>query len=144
MLEKINKLLHTLIATAKGFFNMDNIVLIVLVGLALIWSVNSISSLNRNYVLQQRADQANLDNQILQLQNQNLKLQQSYYKTNEFLGLRARSLLGKANPGEHLVLLPTPTQDNLSTRSSLGIGSTVKRTTKSNPEQWREFLFGAK
>ena len=121
---------------------MDNVVLIVLVVLAFVWSVGSIGVLNRNYNLQKRVDQANLDNQILQLQNQNLKLQQAYYQTDEFLGLQARALLGKANAGEHLVLLPQPNE--LPTTSSIGTSAATTTTTKSNSEQWFEFLFGAK
>ena len=142
MVDKIKTSIGTFFSVARGFFGMDNVVLIVLVVLAFIWSVGSIGVLNRNYNLQKRVDQANLDNQILQLQNQNLKLQQAYYQTDEFLGLQARALLGKANAGEHLVLLPQ--QNELPTTSSIGTSAATTTTTKSNSEQWFEFLFGAK
>lgn len=142
MTDKIKKPTGTFFATVRGFFSMDNIVLIVLVALALVWSISSIGVLNQNYTLQKRVDQASLDNQILQLQNQNLELQQAYYQTDEFLGLQARALLGKANAGEHLVLLPQ--HDDLPTTSSIGTAATATATTKSNSEQWFEFLFGAK
>ena len=129
----------------KGFLNMNNLVLVVILGLAIVWSISSISALNRNYALQQQVDQAKLDNQIIQLQNQNLKLQQSYYKTDEFLGLEARALLGKANAGENLVLLPQSSSIATTSSSSLGQSSSSDNSAnKSNFDQWMEFLFGSK
>lgn len=96
----------------------------------------TINVLNNNYRLQQQVDDAELENQITELENQNLELEQLYYKTDEYIELSARSLLGKAQPGEHLVILPkvAKTDDN-STKSS-------EVPQKSKFDQWMDFLFG--
>ena len=148
MIEEIKKSANSGFSHAKTFlkdlFQMDNIALIMSAGLALVWSFGSIGVLNQNYALQQQVDQASLDNQIISLQNKNLKLQQAYYKTDEFLGLQARALLGKANPGENLVLLPQST--SLTVRSSTAPSGQpqAKITDKSNLSQWTDFLFGSR
>jgi len=125
MLEKIKK-----------YFTMNNIVMIAAAVLAGSWAIGAIGVLNHNYDLQRQVDQAKLDNQIIELQNQNLKLEQAYFQTNEFLELQARALLGKAQPGEHLVLLPK------SEKTTTNNPSATETVDKSNLNQWMEFLFG--
>ncbi len=48
----------------------------------------------------------------------------------------ARSLLGKALPGEHLVVLPRVSHASKAKRSGGAVA------TKSNFDQWLDFLFG--
>ena len=122
----------------KKYLTLNNIVLIAALVLAGSWALGAIGTLNHNYDLQRQVDQAQLDNQLIKLQNQNLKLEQAYFQTNEFLDLQARALLGKANPGEHLVLLPksaTPPDQNNNQ-------SVAEVPAKSNLNQWVDFLFG--
>lgn len=95
-----------------------------------------IQVLNNNYKLQRQVDNAKLDSQMLELENQNLRLEQLYYRTDEYMELSARSLLGKALPGEHLVVLPRVSRASKAKRS----GGVV--VTKSNFDQWLDFLFG--
>ena len=95
-----------------------------------------IQVLNNNYKLQRQVDNAKLDSQMLELENQNLRLEQLYYRTDEYMELSARSLLGKALPGEHLVVLHRASHTGKAKRS----GSAV--VTKSNFDQWLDFLFG--
>jgi hypothetical protein len=78
----------------------------------------------------------------MKLRNENLRLQQNYFKTDEFLELQARSLLNKARAGEHLVLLPK--FEGKGTGSVTDAGSPSGSTTvkKSNFEQWMDFLLG--
>lgn len=126
-----------MIEKIKKYLTLNNIVLIAAALLAGSWALGAIGVLNRNYDLQRQVDQANLDNQVIALQNQNLQLEQAYYQTDEFLELQARALLGKAKPGEHLVILPrtaAPTTSNVSAAAATPTGS--------NLDQWTEFLFG--
>ena len=108
----------------------------VVVVAVLVWVISTIQVLNNNYNLQRQVDNAILDNQITELENENLRLEQMYYQTDEYLDLSARSLLGKASPGEHLVILPRVEHDDS--------GSTdgVATVEKSNLDQWLDFLFG--
>lgn len=118
------------------FWNAQHIVVLVIVSIILLFVAATIDVLNNNYRLQQQADNAELDNQVTELENQNLKLEQTYYQTEEYMDLSARSLLGKAQPGENLVILPRAQHDN----SGSADGSA--KVSKSNLDQWLDFLFG--
>ena len=111
-------------------------VLMVVIAAVAVWMAMVIQVLNNNYKLQRQVDNAKLDSQMLELENQNLRLEQLYYRTDEYMELSARSLLGKALPGEHLVVLPRVSHASKTKRS----GSAV--ATKSNFDQWLDFLFG--
>lgn len=126
---KVKSILKKLWGDGRG------VVLIVIVATVLFLAM-TIQVLNNNYTLQRQIDNAKLDNQIAELENQNLKLEQEYYKTSEYQELSARALLGKAQPGEHLVLLPKVAK----TATSSNDGQA--RTAKSNMDQWLDFLFG--
>lgn len=114
--------------------------MLMIVGVAVFWlgfMTITIDVMNRNYRLQRQVDQGALDNQVIEIQNENLRLEQAYYKTNEYLELSARALLGKALPGEHLVLL-----------KRAGVADTNQGKTdqqfeqRSNLDQWLDFLSG--
>lgn len=108
----------------------------VVVVAVLVWVVSTIQVLNNNYNLQRQVDNAVLDNQVTELENENLRLEQMYYQTDEYMDLSARSLLGKAAPGEHLVILPRVEHGDAATDDG---SATVEQ---SNLDQWLDFLFG--
>lgn len=118
------------------FWTVSRLVLMVVIAAVAVWMAMVIQVLNNNYKLQRQVDNAKLDSQMLELENQNLRLEQLYYRTDEYMELSARSLLGKALPGEHLVVLPRVSHASKAKRS----GSAV--VTKSNFDQWLDFLFG--
>lgn len=126
---KVKALLKKLWGDGRG------VVLIVIVATVLFLAM-TIQVLNNNYTLQRQIDNAKLDNQVAELENQNLKLEQEYYKTSEYQELSARALLGKALPGEHLVLLPKVATSTKATNDGQA------RTVKSNMDQWLDFLLG--
>lgn len=112
----------------------------IVAGGAIFWLVFmtiTIDVMNRNYRLQRQVDQGMLDNQVIEIQNENLRLEQAYYKTNEYLELSARALLGKALPGEHLVLLKRAEV------ADTNQGKTDQQfEQRSNIDQWLDFLSG--
>ena len=118
------------------FWTVSRLVLMVVIAAVAVWMAMVIQVLNNNYKLQRQVDNAKLDSQMLELENQNLRLEQLYYRTDEYMELSARSLLGKALPGEYLVVLPRVSHASKAKRS----GSAV--VTKSNFDQWLDFLFG--
>lgn len=118
------------------FWTVSRLVLMVVIAAVAVWMAMVIQVLNNNYKLQRQVDNAKLDSQMLELENQNLRLEQLYYRTDEYMELSARSLLGKALPGEHLVVLPRVSHASKAKRP----GGVV--ATKSNFDQWLDFLFG--
>ncbi|MCL2451764.1 septum formation initiator family protein [Candidatus Saccharibacteria bacterium] len=124
-----------MLSDLKKHLTLNNIVLVVALLLALSWAWSTINVLSRNYDLERQVEQARLDTDIMKLQNENLRLEQVYYKTDEYLELSARKLLNKARPGEHLVMLPH-------TETTSTTPTAVPVVEKSNFEQWMDFLFG--
>lgn len=114
--------------------------MLIIVGVAVFWlgfMTITIDVMNRNYRLQRQVDQGVLDNQVIEIQNENLRLEQAYYKTNEYLELSARALLGKALPSEHLVLLKRAEV------ADTNQGKTNQQfEQRSNLDQWLDFLSG--
>lgn len=114
--------------------------MLIIVGVAVFWlgfMTITIDVMNRNYRLQRQVDQGVLDNQVIEIQNENLRLEQAYYKTNEYLELSARALLGKALLGEHLVLLKRAEV------ADTNQGKTNQQfEQRSNLDQWLDFLSG--
>lgn len=114
--------------------------MLIIVGVAVFWlgfMTITIDVMNRNYRLQRQVDQGVLDNQVIEIQNENLRLERAYYKTNEYLELSARALLGKALPGEHLVLLKRAEV------ADTNQGKTDQQfERRSNLDQWLDFLSG--
>lgn len=118
------------------FWTLQRIIVAAVVVIVVIWIAMTIQVLNDNYKYQRQVDNAKLDNQVLELENENLKLEQMYYQTDEYKELSARSLLGKAQPGEHMVILPR-VQPTESAKQTDEVSA-----TKSNVDQWLDFLFG--
>ena len=118
------------------FWTFGRILLIGVLLVPIIVLVLTIQVLNDNYKLQLQVDSANLDNQIMELENQNLRLEQMYYQTDEYQELSARSLLGKSLPGEHVVILPRVEHATDETTDGKAV------VTKSNFDQWLDFLMG--
>jgi len=125
-----------MLAEIKKHLTLNNIVLLIALVLALSWAWSTIGIMAKNYDLERQVEQARLDTDVMKLQNENLRLEQAYYKTPEFLELSARKLLSKAKPGERLVILPSTPEKTPTTITA------VATVEKSNFEQWIDFLFG--
>lgn len=80
--------------------------LLVFVGIAVIVSWSTISAIQTNYELQKQISALQQQNSVLELKNNNQKLANQYYNTNQFLELAARRQFGKAAPNEKLLLVP--------------------------------------
>ena len=129
----INNLIERILAKVK----LGNAIAILIFIAMIIWVWATIVALNKNYEMEKQVEMGRLENEIQEIENENLKLQQVYFKTDEFLELAAREKLNKALPGEHLVILPeTPKTKVVDT----GIAATAV-DDRSNFEKWLEFLF---
>lgn len=94
-------------------------VLFVVIVLLISWS--GVKAIQNNYSLQKQIASLQQQNQVQALQNNNLKLQNEYYDSNQYLELSARQNFGLAAAGEkelivsksvalaHTVTLPNKT-----------------------------------
>src|SRR5579875_960937 len=92
--------LHHRLYELQRYATLNNAVLAIAVFIALGWVWGSVDALGRNYKYQQQVDDERAQNQLISLQNDNLKAEQSYLQSNEYLELAARAKLNKALPGE--------------------------------------------
>lgn len=121
-------------------------VIIVIIVLLVSWS--TAKAIQLNYDVQKRVAEKQKQNEVQKLKNENLKLKIKYLETDEFLELSARRQLGKALPGETVVIVPKEVamrhtvQSSISTDEDLQQNSDENKPTyQKNLEAWRRFLF---
>jgi cell division protein FtsB len=79
---------------------------VVFVIIVLLVSWSGIKSIQTNYTLQKQIGSLKQQNNVQALKNDNAKLQNNYYNSNQFLELSARQNFGLAAPGEKEVVVP--------------------------------------
>ncbi|MGH7195157.1 MAG: septum formation initiator family protein [Candidatus Saccharimonadales bacterium] len=72
--------------------------------LAITWS--GVKAVQTNYSLQKQISLLKQNDQLQQLKNNNLKLQNKYYNSNQYLNLSARQSFGLGRPGETELIVP--------------------------------------
>jgi len=109
--------------------------------IAISWSWGTVSTLQKNFQLQQQVDILDQEVELADLQNQNLKFQQNYLRSDEFLELSAREKLGRVAAGEKLIILP----DSSNIKDEVTVAKKPTLTVKqSNFSQWMQFFFSNK
>ena len=101
--------------------------------------------MQRNYSLQRELDDKKRQLMIAQLDTENAKLEQRYYKTKEYQELAVREKLGLVAPGESVLILTGDA--NYKEVASEDAKTTQKKQdieSSSNFRQWMNFLFGDK
>ncbi|CAN5175133.1 hypothetical protein BH09PAT3_BH09PAT3_2030 [soil metagenome] len=78
---------------------------VVFAGIVLLISWSGIKTIQTNYELQKQISQLKQQNAVHSLENQNIELQNQYYKTNDYLELSARRNFGLGRPGEKEILV---------------------------------------
>lgn len=81
------------------------LVLFLVIVLLVSWS--GVKVIDTNYRLQKQISRLEQQNQVKKLTNANLKLQNEYYQTDQYLDIAARQDFGLAAPGESAVNIPT-------------------------------------
>lgn len=94
-------------------------------------------ALQKNFMYEQEVTNMKNAIELAELEKQSLELEQGYYKSDEYLDLSARERLNKAQPGEHLIVLPKSAETPIVEK-----GRAVPVAERSNFEQWLFFFFG--
>lgn len=134
-LEKLKMLSDTRVLGLIGFG---------VVALLVTWS--GIKIVQKNYELDKQIAVAKQRNQVEVLENQNLKLKNTYYETNQYLELAARRQLGRAAPGEKLYQVPesvalSKTIEVPKEQQLAPVSEAPKSKQRQNIEAWIKFLF---
>lgn len=123
----------------RNYYTLDNIVLTVAVLIALGWVWGTMDTLQNNFRLQAQVNNLRAQVDRDTLVTQNLQLENQYYASPEYLELEARERLGKAAPGEHMLLLPANTAVDTQSPANKTAAAT---TSASNFQAWLNFFFG--
>lgn len=125
----------------RHYLTIQNGTIVLALLIAMGWMWGTVQTLQKNFTYQQQVDALTENVELEKLRNQNLQFQQRYFKSDEFLELSARQRLGKANPGEKLIILP----DSRGIVDTTGTtADTTARVRPSNLSQWMQFFFGDK
>lgn len=122
------------------YWTVNNIVIVVAFLIAASWVWGSLQAMQRNFNLQKQVDYKKQQELVIELETENLRLQQNYYKTAEYQELRLREL-GLARPGERQLILPD-NSDAAKQASATNAAPRPLNTQTNNLEQWINFLFG--
>lgn len=121
-------------------------VIFVIIVVLVSWS--TAKAIQANYDLQKQVASKQKENQLQQLRNDNLKIKNQYLETDEYLEITARRQLGKAAPGETVVIVPNNVAMRYTVASSIKSDEEVQKTAdesrpfyQKNLEAWGQFFF---
>lgn len=123
------------------FLSVERIALMIAFIFCIAWTWGAISSMSRNWELEQRVEARQRELTLLKLEVENLELENRYFASEEYQELAARRQQNKKFPGETLVYL--------SKNSPAAKIKHAKKEAKPifetppNLKQWISFLFGA-
>lgn len=114
------------------------------VALLVTWS--GIKVAQTNYELEKKIAVNKQRNAVEQLANENLKLKNTYYESDQYLELAARRQFGKAAPGERLYIVPETVAIAKSVepekpQQQVQAEAEKKPKYQQNFDDWMEFLF---
>ena len=118
-------------------------VLFVIIVLLISWS--GVKAIESNYQLQRQISALRQQTAIQNLKNENLKLQNQYYNTNQYLELSARQNFGLAAPGETELIVPKDVALGYAAPTQTSRPSTPPPTSKQskferNYQAWLDFF----
>ena len=122
----------------RDFLTLQNIVDVGAIIVCCFFAWGLISSISRNWELEEKLNEHKLTAIKTQIEVEKLKLEQQYYQTDEYQELIARQKLGKMMPGETMVVLP---QNSARAREKYANLGNIEVEEKSNFEQWLDLLF---
>ena len=131
--------LATLFARFQDVRFVGQVAFVVIV-LLISWS--GVKSIQSNYALQKQITGLSQQNELQKLENNNLQLSNTYYKSNQYLELSARQNFGLAAVGEKEIVVPksvalSKTQD-IPVPSKLTVQAASRE--RNNFEAWVNFF----
>jgi cell division protein FtsB len=144
MKNKLEQLTHRVAADLQRFSDPRFVGQIVFVIIVLLVSWSGIKSIQSNYSLQKQISALNQQNDLQRLKNENLKLQNNYYNSSQYLELSARQNFPLAAPGEKEIIVP----DTVAASYASGLpdpkpassGTSAPEIQQSNIQSWVNFF----
>ncbi len=133
----------------QPFLEVRVIGLVVFAIIILLVSWSGLKVLQTNYELEKKMAQLQQRNSLQKLENENIKLKNTYYESGQYLELTARRQFNKAAPGERLYLVPVnvamaKTVDLPKEQVTAKKEPAPKPRYQQNIDDWMRFLFQRK
>lgn len=106
MFDKIKKYENTIISYATHLRDLRVVGLLVFLVIVLLVSWSGVKTIEANYGLQKQISALKQENSVKKLANENLKLENEYFNTPQYLEIAARQDFGLAAPGETVLNVP--------------------------------------
>ena len=134
----------TLASYLQRLSDVRNIGQYLFVALVLLISWSGVKTIQTNYGLQKQIAALNQENTVHKLENENLALQNEYFKSRQYLELAARQNFGLAMPGEKVVIVPPSVAlsytVDLPTETKVETGERKRTTPERNFTKWLDFF----
>lgn len=144
----LNNFLRNAVTYIKKLRDVRFLGQVIFVVIVLLVSWSTAKAIQSNYELQRQVAEIKKENEIQQLKNDNLKIKNQYLNTDEYLELTARKQLGKAAPGEKIIIVPKDVAMKYTVESTIKSDSKVQETIndkkpsyQKNLEAWGSFFF---
>jgi cell division protein FtsL len=149
MLTKIKQYQEIVGRALAGLKDLRVVGLMVFLVIVLLVSWSGVKAIDTNYGLQKEISKLEQENTVQKLANENLRLQNEYYKTPQYLELAARKDFGLAAAGETVLVVPkhvalAHTVDlpkSTATRQAADKDDSKKPAYERNFNAWLDFLF---
>jgi cell division protein FtsB len=106
MREKLKLYQQNVRAYGANLRDVRTIGLMMFLVIVLLISWSGVKAIDTNYALQKQISELDQQVQVQNLKNNNLKLQNEYFNTPQYLELAARQNFGLAAPGETALIVP--------------------------------------
>ena len=107
MIEKLKDIKNQpWLAKLDQFRDVRAVGLLIFLVVVLMVSWSGAKVIQRNYELQKQISELRQKNAVQELANNNVKLENQYYNTNQYLELKARQDFGLGAPGETELIVP--------------------------------------
>lgn len=148
MLEKIKSTIKD--PRVKQFRDIRVVGLTVFGVIVLLISWSGVGVIETNYQLQKQVASLRQRVDVLRLQNENMKLENQYYSSDQYLELMAREQLNKGLADEKLLLIPKSVALAHTVEPAAATQAEVPKQTSNKPlyqknlEAWRDFVLHKK
>lgn len=128
----------------QQFRDVRAIGLVLFLAVALMVSWSGVKVIQTNYELQKQISQLEQEIAVQQLANQNLKLQNQYFQTDQYLELQARQDFGLGGKGETQLIVPKEVAERYIAKSEVARPPEVQPLEQPayqrNFEAWIDFF----
>ena len=137
-MQSIKTKLRQLRYKAKNeLFTFSHVIFVVILIAFVWWTTSAIGAMNRNWILQQRLSERQVEKTRLEIEVETLKLEQEYLKSEEYQEYMARAKQNRMAEGETMVILPKNSKQSKEKYKN----TTPETRKKSNFELWLDFWF---